>query len=49
VSRTRCGILHAAAQSRDRIKAGVRYDPGSAKQRFAKGCALHRARETKGR
>src|SRR4051794_17491200 len=30
VSRTRCGILHAAPQSRDRIKDGVRYDAGSA-------------------
>src|SRR6201991_4812546 len=30
LSRTRRGILHAAPQSRDRIKDGVRYDPGSA-------------------
>src|SRR3978361_1378365 len=42
VSRTRCGILHAAPQSRDRTKRRCLYDPGSAKQR----CTLHRARET---
>jgi hypothetical protein len=48
VSRARCGILYAAPQNQDRTKdAGVWYGPGSAKQRFAKCYALHRARDTR--
>ena len=36
VSRTRCGILHAASQSRDRTNARVRNGPGSAAHRVAR-------------
>jgi hypothetical protein len=39
-------LRSGALESRGRTERGVRYDPGSAKQRFAKGYALHRARET---
>jgi hypothetical protein len=39
-------LRSGALQSRGRTKLGVRDDPGSAKQRFAKSYALHRARET---
>src|SRR3954465_14959231 len=46
VSRTRCGILHAAPQSRDRTKHRAMYGPGSAAHRFARAtrCAASGAR-----
>ena len=48
VSRTRCGILHAAPQSRDRTKRRVRYGPGSAAHRFASAtrCAAIRGTDS---
>jgi hypothetical protein len=46
VSRTRCGILHAAPQSRDRTKLCVRYGPGSAAHHAVKNGALRCVRGT---
>ena len=40
-----CGTLRCRAGAV--TNAGVWYGPGSAKQRFAKSCALHRARDTR--
>ena len=47
MSRTRCGILHAAPQSRDRTKLPALHDPGSAAHRFAKSYALRCVRGTR--
>src|SRR6201991_3029697 len=46
VSRTRCGILHAAPQSRDRNGHGAWYGPGSAAHHAAKSGALRSVRGT---
>src|SRR4051812_4028636 len=47
VSRTRCGILHAAPQSRDRTEHRALYGPGSAAHRFARAtrCAASGERD----
>jgi hypothetical protein len=46
VSRTRCGILYAAPQSRDRPNTDARYGPGSAAHHAAKNGALRCVRGT---
>src|SRR3954470_5404090 len=49
VSRSRCSVLHAASQNRDRTKHRPRYGPGSAAHRSAKCYALRCVRGTERR